>query len=246
MSSDKKNERRATLYGVGVGPGDPELITLKAVRVISEAGVVAIPDSGMDGVAYSIVSGLDCLEGKEILKLPLPMTKDKERLVGARRSAARLISEKLSAGVDVAFVTLGDPFFYSTFGYLIPFVEELLEDFEIVTIPGVTSLTAASASVGFPLVESEEGLAVVADSGDSEGVREALLNFDTIVVLKIAKVIDALVELVEELGLTRNAWVVSRASWPEETLCNDIASLKGTRLDYFSVMVVKKKGSVRA
>src|SRR4030067_1997224 len=130
------------LYGIGVGPGDPELLTLKAVRVLGEADVVAIPKSKeeSDSIALSIVKGAVDLSKKETVELVFPMTKDKEVLRKAREEAAVAIADRLKAGKNVACITLGDPMFYSTFSYLIPLVKERLPEVHIEIIPGISSV----------------------------------------------------------------------------------------------------------
>ena len=146
------------LYGVGVGPGDPELLTLKAVRILSSAKVIAIPKSkgDADSMALSVIEKAVDLKDKEILELLLPMTKDKGILAKARKDAAFLVCERLKQGQDIACITIGDPLFYSTFSYLIPLVADLLPDIAIKIIPGVSSINAAAGSALLPIAEADE------------------------------------------------------------------------------------------
>src|SRR4030067_3429473 len=128
------------LYGIGVGPGDPELLPLKAVRVLGEADVVAIPKSKeeSDSIALSIVKGSVDLSKKETLELMFPMTKDKEVLRKSREEAAAAICERLLSGKNVACITIGDPMFYSTFSYLLPLVKERIPEISIDIVPGIS------------------------------------------------------------------------------------------------------------
>lgn len=235
------------LYGVGVGPGETELITIKAARVISDCPVIAIPksaDSSADGrsKALAIVERLISLDGKAILELDFPMTRDKDALTASRRVAALAIAAYLKVGRDVAFITLGDPFFYSTFGYLVPFVRQEAPAAAIEAVPGVTSFCASACAAMMPIAEGGESVAVIPAAYNLENVRAALAAFDTVILMKVNKTIDKVVDMLIETGLERKAVFVSRAGWPEERIVTDIASLKGESLDYFSLIIIRKEG----
>ena len=235
------------LYGVGVGPGDPGLITLNALKVLEAVPVIAMPDSGREGdsVALTVVRGAldkNILDEKEILKLYLPMTKDAGSLRGARLDAAKVIAECLKEGLSVAFITLGDPFFYSTFSYLVPLLREVLPKARVETISGVTSITAASAVVGMPLAEADESVAVIPATYGMEEIRNALNHHDTVVLMKISKVLDGVLDLLGEMGLTGKAVYIKRASWPGEEIVREVESLRGSKVDYFSMMIIRKGG----
>lgn len=232
-------------YGVGVGPGSAELMTLKAVRVIKEASVVAVPrsaDSSADGLskALSIVEQVVCLDGKIILELDFPMTREKEALAASRRKAAGAIGAHLRAGRDAVFLTLGDPFFYSTFGYLIPYVRADAPGAPIDAVPGVTSFCAAAALALRPIAEAGESVAVIPAAYDMNAVKAAMAAFDTVVLMKVNKAIDKIADILAESGLEDKAVFVSRAGWPGERIVTDIASLRGESLDYFSLIIIRK------
>lgn len=242
MTESVKN---GTFYGVGVGPGDPELMTLKAVRVLEGSAVIAVPKSAFaapdaSSHALSIASKGAELKGKEILELLLPMTKDAARLKEARQTAASAIAGRLEKGLDVSFITLGDPMLYSTFSYLVPFVKKLLPDAPVRVIPGVTSFSAAAASAIIPLAESGEKVAIIPAAYDIEDLRERIAANDTVVLMKVNRAMDALIGLLCSMGLEKNAVFVSRASWPDEEVVTDIKSLKGANPDYFSTVIIKK------
>lgn len=152
---------RGTLYGVGVGPGDPELLTQKAVRLIRECAVVAIPGKEpRASVAYQIAAAaVPELAEKELLAVDMPMVTDRARLAEGHRRAAALLSAHLAQGRDVAFLTLGDPTVYSTFSYL----QRLLtaEGCPVTLVPGVTSFCAAAARLGLPLTEWDQPLHIL-------------------------------------------------------------------------------------
>lgn len=230
------------LYGIGVGPGDPELLTLKAVRVLRETDVIAIPKSKeeSDSIALSIVKGAVDLAKKEILELMFPMTKDKEVLRKAREEAAVAICDRLKAGKDVACITLGDPMFYSTFSYLIPLVGERLPEIKIEIVPGISSVMASAAVTVTPLTEADERLAVIPATYESDKIRHILETFDTVVLMKVNRVFDKVIGLLEELGLKENAVFIERCGGENQRVVSNLDSLKGEKLDYLSMVIVRK------
>lgn len=235
-------------YGVGVGPGDPDLMTIKALKVLKGSAVLAVPrsaDSSPEGLsqALSIVKKAVDLEGKEILELLFPMTKDRDVLREARKAAALAIAERLKRGQDVCFITLGDPMLYSTFSYLMPFIREALPGADIKAVPGVTSFSAASSAAVLPLAESDEKVIIIPAAYDIGEVRKAidrLSGAGTIVLMKVNRVMDALIAMLSEARLADKALFVSRAGWPGEEIVTGIKSLKGRKLDYFSIVIIKK------
>ena len=236
-------KKTGKLYGIGVGPGDPELLTLKAVRVLGEADVVAIPKSKeeSDSIALSIVKGSVDLSNKETLELMFPMTKDKEVLRKAREEAAAAICERLKAGKDVACITLGDPMFYSTFSYLIPLIKGKFPEVEIEIVPGISSVMASAALTVTPLTEADERLAVIPATYEQEKLRDILREFDTVVLMKVNRVFDKVLGLLEELGLKEKAVFIERCSGENQRVVRDLDSLKGEKLDYLSMVIVKRE-----
>lgn len=236
--------RRGVFYGIGVGPGDPELITLKAVNILKAVEVIAVPRSSDKGSsrALDIIKGIVDLNGKEMLELPFPMTKDKAALEASRRQAASLVSERLGEGRDVAFITLGDPLVFSTFSYLIPFIKERDPGAKITSVPGVTSFCAAASRAGVPLAETDERVIIVPAAYELEKVRAALSSADTVVLMKVNKAMDGIISVLSDEGLLSKAFFISRAGWPDEEIITDLAALKGSRPDYFSMIVIRKNG----
>lgn len=234
-----------TFYGVGVGPGDPELLTVKAVNVLKSAQVIAVPrssDSSSDGASQALLIAKQAvdLEGKELMELLFPMTKDKDALKSARREAGAKVALALDSGRSVAFITLGDPLFYSTFSYLLPFVRELAPGARVKVVPGITSYSAAVSTALVPLAEADEKVMIVPAAYDIDEVRGLLDSFDTLVLMKVNRIFDRLLDLLVSTGLDDKAFLVSRAGWPEEKVVSDIKSLRGAKLDYFSTLIVKK------
>lgn len=237
--------KAGTLYGVGVGPGDPELMTLKALRVLKEADVIAAPVSKESSPASSsnalgVVKKNMSMEGKVILPLFFPMTKDEEAVKASRRAGAEEIAERLKEGDDVAFVTLGDPMLYSTFSYLVPLVKGLVPGAGISAVPGVNSFSAAAARALTPLAESGEKVIIIPASYGKEELRRWLKEFDTIVLMKVKRDMDSLVNILDEEGLADKALFASRVGWDKEEVVAGIRGLEGRDLDYFSMVIVRR------
>lgn len=158
------------LYGIGVGPGDPELMTLKAVRLIKECAIIALPQEDKEScVSYRIARGaVPELETKECLCLSMPMTKDREVLEKSHDEAARRLSQRLEAGEDVAFLTLGDATVYSTYLYIHKRIQTM--GYRTRIINGIPSFCAAAALLDMPLVNGGEELHVIPASYQAEDV----------------------------------------------------------------------------
>ncbi|MCL8209283.1 MAG: precorrin-2 C(20)-methyltransferase [Actinomycetia bacterium] len=229
------------LYGVGVGPGDPEWLTLAALRVLVRAPTVAYPAApgGAEGFAYRIVRTFLDPARQELLPLAFPMTREPAALEAAWDHIADEVARRLSTGRDVAFVTEGDPLLYSTFVPLRERLSRRCPEAPIEVVPGVPSFAAAAARLGWALGRGDERLAVVPATDDREALRAVLEQFDTVVLLKVAKVLDPVLDLLEEMGLLGGAAVLSHVGGPAERVERTVARLKGERLPYMTLMVVR-------
>ena len=152
---------KGILYGVGVGPGDPELMTLKAVRIIEENDVIAVPGKiPEETAAYKIASAvIPSLAEKKLLPMDMPMVKDREIIKSEHEKCAKIIEGFLGSGKNVVYITLGDPTIYSTFGYLQKIIAK--DGFETEYISGIPSFCAAAAKLGQPLAEWNEPLHII-------------------------------------------------------------------------------------
>lgn len=231
-----------TLYGVGVGPGDPELITVKAYRLIRECAVVAYPRKRMGGKSYAheiVELYVDPAE-KEMLGLVFPMTKDPAVLEREWNKTVAACWEMLSQGKDVAFVTEGDPNLYSTFIHLARLMKELHPEVPVVSVPGISSVLGAAAALGTPLADGDQQVGIIPATDDREAMRRAIENHDTVVFIKVAKVLDLILEVLDELGLGGRASVITKVTSPYEMVWQDARTLSGQELEYLSLMVVSK------
>lgn len=232
--------RKGKLIGVGTGPGDPELLTIKGYRVLQQSPVIAFPDSGKRGKGYSytITEGLFDHEEKVMLPLDFPMTRDRSVLEKKWEEAARAIHDHLEQGLDVAFITEGDPLFYSTFIHLMRTVEDNFPGSTIEVVAGVTSMQGAAAALAAPVADGDQRLAVVPATDDMEENRKIIEQFDTIVFLKIAKVLQPMIDLLESLGLGSSSSVVTKATSGDQILYRELSALKDVSINYLSIMIV--------
>lgn len=229
---------KGKLYAIGVGPGDPELLTLKAARLIKEAKTVAVPRGREDGgsLALRITQRAVCLEGKRVLELHFPMVK--ELSPGALRPAAEEVLSALKEG-DTAFLTLGDPTLYSTFFHLYRELLNLEPSARAEIVPGVSSITASAARAGRMLALSGEKVAIL-PAAYIEDYGRLLKEFDCVVLMKAHRVMDRIKAALREAGLLEEAVYVSRAGLEGETI-KPAAEVTGEDLDYFSTVIVRAK-----
>lgn len=230
-----------TLYGLGVGPGDPELITVKAFRIIQESPVIAYPKKlrGSKSYAHRIVDVYINPQEKDMLGLVFPMTKDEEILAREWSKSVELVYEKLSEGKDVAFVTEGDPLLYSTFIHMMKLMQEKHPDVSIQVVPGISSINGTSARLGMALADGDDHLAIIPAVDDYDAMRNAIESNDAVVFLKVAKVIDLMLQVLRDLNLVKNAAVVTKVTSEEEVVWN-VDELDGVDLEYLTLMVVRK------
>ncbi|MCR8869061.1 precorrin-2 C(20)-methyltransferase [Bacillus sp. AFS026049] len=230
-----------TLYGLGVGPGDPELITVKAFRMIQESPVIAYPKKrkGSKSYAHRIVEVYIRPEEKEMLGLVFPMTKDQAILDREWNGTVEKVWQKLNEGKDVAFVTEGDPLLYSTFIHMMKLMQELHPEVEIKTVPGISSFNGSASRLGIALADGDDHVAIVPARDDYEAMKKAIEDHDAVVFIKVAKVIDLMISVLKDLDLLEKASVVTKVTSDEEVIWK-VSELEGLELEYLTLMVVRK------
>jgi precorrin-2/cobalt-factor-2 C20-methyltransferase len=231
-----------TLYGIGVGPGDPELITLKALKVLQRVPHIFASCSSKNSYSLALNIVRCHLNGAGIEHLPFPMTRDPQVLQEAWEKNAARVLEVLDSGADAAFVTLGDPLTYSTFGYLLKTLKRLQPGVRVVTIPGITSYSAAAALTHTPLTEGEETFFLVSGAQGAARLREVVDRTDNIVMLKTYRNFPEIYRALEELDLLDRAVCISRCGLDGETVVENLRDLKEQSLNYLSMIIIKKKG----
>lgn len=233
------------LWGLGMGPGAPDLVTLRAVKVMQSVPVLAIPrpSAYATSIAWRIAEPhLTTPSTQERLLLTFPMTKDPAVLVPAWELATAELAARLRQGLDVAFITQGDPMVYSTFIYLQENLRALLPELEVEIVPGVSSISAVPGVTGIPLADGQERIAIVPASYGVDDLRQVLRTFDAVVLMKVASKIDEVIAALEAENLLEHAVYVERATTAEERIVYDLKTLKGDRCVYFSMVVVHKAG----
>jgi len=225
------------VYGIGVGPGDPELLTLKALRLIRACPVLAYPalEAG-DSLARSIVvphlSGL----AKQEYPIRLPMSPDPAPARLVYDAAARTLGAELAAGRDVAILCQGDPFFYGSFMYLF---ERLSEGHRVVVVPGVSSLTACAAALGTPLAGRDEVLTIIPAPLAEADLAERLAATDAAAIIKLGRHFAKVRRVLERLGLTPSCRYVERAMLPEQRV-RPLAEIEADSVPYFAMILMRR------
>ena len=231
-----------TFYGIGVGPGDPELISLKAVRALAGIRRVFAASSPKNDYSLALHIAKEHLAPDSVaVLLPFPMTSDEAILKKAWQDNARLVLETLRQGENVAFLTLGDPLIYSTFGYLARTLRELDPAVPIEIIPGITSFQAAAAATGQVLCEAGENLLLVSGLDEQATAAKILSEPDNIVILKVYRNFQKLRTLLLDQGLNDKCTFVSRLGLEGETVCHDLLAAP-EKPHYLSMLLVNKRG----
>lgn len=232
---------KGTLYGIGVGPGDPKLLTLKAIEALGVVDVVFAANSTKNhySLALDIVKPHLAPE-VEVRLLGFPMTKDETELYSAWEQNALEVQGVLDAGRDAAFITIGDSLTYSTYGYLLKRLLQIAPDSRVETIPGVTAYHAAAARLNLPLVEAKESLLVVSGVNDPDEIPELAACCDNLVIMKAYRNYDQLVDALETLPRKRPAYLVSNCCRPGERVHEDAYGVRGEKMPYLSLIIAKQ------
>lgn len=225
---------RGMLYGVGVGPGDERLLTLLAVDTLKNADKIVVPDTGGEKTALKIVENF--IKGKEILYCDLPMTRNEEILRESHRKAADLICEELEKGLNLAFITLGDPTIYSTYMYIHRIVLDM--GYQAGIINGIPSFCAAAAKLNISLCDKNEMLHIIPSSyGDLDQTLELPGNK---VLMKSGKSIPEVIEKLKEKNLLEQSKMVECCFMENEKIYEKMEEVTGNS-SYFSIIIVKEQ-----
>lgn len=223
-----------TLYGVGVGPGDPELLTLKAVRILRSVPVVAYPATPQ-GSAQARDIAAQWLDGKREITIAMPCMLDRGPVNEGYDEAAIAIAEELTAGRDVAVLCEGDPLFYGSFSYLL---QRLGDRFPCVVIPGINSVSAAAAAAAIPLITGEQRLTVIPATAGDEVLRRTLLDSDSVAILKPGRHRPRLLDLLRETGRADDVIYIEQASRTGQRIIEFFDEIPATPGPYFALFLV--------
>ncbi len=230
-----------TVYGVGVGPGDPKLLTVRATEVLSTVAVVAAPSAGEDETSLALDIARPYLSATCRVIVPkLPMIHDQATLREAWEKTARKLAGEALAGRDVAFITLGDSTFYSTWSYVASALRGMFPEVPVETVPGVTAMSACAAYAGVPLAQGREPL-LVWPAPPNDSLRDRLETVPNIVFIKAAPHLERIARLVDSSN--SEAVAVRRIGRPGEGSTRDLRSWLEQQ-DYFITVLVKSRGLV--
>ena len=241
LQGNKAMTNYGIFFGIGVGPGDPELMTVKAQRVLRKAQYVFTPIAaeGRESIAHTIAR--QCISpDATVTKLIFPMTRDKAVCKKFWEENTHQIASVLKQGNDAVFLTLGDPMTYSTYGYLLQKMEVFYPQVEAVTIPGVPSYLAVAAASNLPLVEGNETLTLVPGNTPPEKIRQFLSSSDTILFLKHHRNAETIYKILNEMKLDGKALYVSRCGFEEHVTTTQPTKEFLEKPDYLSLIIVKK------
>ncbi len=236
-----------TLYGLSLGPGDPGLITRRAWALLESGRRWTYPVRNPKSESYALAiarrAGLTPPPGHQALVFP--MTHDREKLARYWLRAAAAVLEPLRAGEDVLFLVEGDASTYSTFGHLARTVRGLDETIPIETVAGVPAYNAAAARLGTALADVDDTVAIVPAGYGVETIERLLDQFDTLVLLKVKPLLEPILDLLERRGLAPHCRFIEKAGSPEERLVTDITTLRGERVNYLSLLLVRNPARPR-
>lgn len=230
--------RPGTLYGLGLGPGDPELVTLKALRIMRTVPTLFIPVRRVSDPGYAWTIAEPHLEpGRQcVVRLPFPQGLDHDELDAQWDQNCRRIQERMADGQDAAFLTEGDPLLYGSFVHVAARLRLSAPHLALEVVPGVSSITAAAAAAGLALASRGGRLAVLPAFEEPALLSQTLRDFDTVVLLKVNRVLEPLRSLLKDLGLADGAVLVERCGRPEQRVLR-LADWPAS-VDYFSLVIV--------
>jgi precorrin-2/cobalt-factor-2 C20-methyltransferase len=236
------------LICVGCGPGDPELLTVKAVNAIKNADVIMCPTSkeGKPSIALSVVSSLLDQEKKpEIVHLVFPMTKDSDILKNTWEKNSQIIAESSLSNKKVVYLTVGDPYLYSTWIYLNRELSIKHPEIKITVIPGIVSMFTFASKVGISLAEGAEKMAVIPSCYDLTKVKEIAKNCDTMIFLKDGRYFDQVIDLIRESGFSKESiFAIGQDLGTDHEIVRKLTLGEVTpdtlTSKYFSIMVIKR------
>lgn len=230
-----------TLYGIGVGPGDPDLIPLKSVKILERVEVVFAACSTKNAHSQAVkIAAPHIPETSDLRLLPFPMTKDRAAKQACWQAHARTIIAEMAKGRDVAFLTLGDSLTYATYGYVLKAVLALAPGAPVVTVPGITSYQAAAARVNRPLVEGEESLLVLSGVEGGQRLRQLGEAVDNVVFMKAYRNAGDISDALEERHMLEHSVAVANCCLANEEVIEDVKSLKQRQPGYWTLILAKR------
>ena len=238
---------KGSLTGIGVGPGDADLLTVKAVKAIEGADVIMCPASAEDrpSIALSVVSHLVDEPRQEITKLIFPMTKDRDVLEETWRRNANIMAQKVATGKNIVYLTVGDPYLYSTWIYMHRHLSSEHPEMEISVIPGIVSMFTFASKVGVSIAEGAEKVAIIPSCYDLAGVREIARYAESMIFLKDGRYFDQVIDVLRESGFGDDSlFAIGQSLGTDQEVIQKMTlgevSEESLGSKYFSILVVKR------
>ncbi len=231
-------------YGIGTGPGDSSLVTVKAVNTLKKIDILYTPEAkkGAESLALSIVKEY-VPDNVQIKSRHFPMSNVGEDKIQAWEEVSKEIVDDVKQGKEVGFITLGDPMIYSTYVYV---MERIMDEVEVETIPGISSFSNIASNLNFPLVMDTDALVVIPCTMEEEKIDKALQNYDCIVLMKVYKKIGMILEKLKKYDLIDYGVLVSNSSQEREVVFTDLRDEKlDEKISYFSTILINKNNKKR-
>ncbi len=227
-------------YGIGVGPGDPELLTVKAINAIKISEVIIAPKTEKKSDSLALTIATPYLRSDvQIVYQTFPMVKDFETSPEVFEDNVAEILSYLREGKTVGFLTLGDPMFFSTYIYIFKLLKK--SGVKIETVAGVPAFLAIAAKIGYPVAYGNEILSIIPATTDNEKISNALKNSDDAVLMKVYKNFGEVAEILNHENLSENAVLVSRCGLKDEKIISDLNENKNEKLNYLSTILTRRK-----
>ena len=238
----------AGLIGIGVGPGDVDLLTVKAVNAIQNADIIMCPASNENrpSIAFTVVSPIiDESKNQEIIKLIFPMTKDKDILEATWKKNAKIMAETVLTGKNVVYLTVGDPFLYSTWIYMHKDLKENYPEMDVSVIPGIVSMFTFASKVGVSIAEGAEKVAIIPSCYDLSSVKEIAKHSESMIFLKDGRYFDQVIKVLKESGFPNDSiFAIGQDLGTENEIIRKmtLGEVNDSSLTtkYFSILVVKR------
>ena len=234
-------------WGIGVGPGPRGLLPVAALEALAKAAVIYLPRarSADSSIARQCLAGLEIPEAT-LREIEFTMDPDREVLREHYSSLAADIAAELEAGRDVAYLTLGDPMTYSTYGYTLAALAERLPAAATRTFPGITSFATAAAALQWPLGEGKERVLILPCPDEGPALRRDIETHDVVVLMKIGKRLPMVLQVLRDMGISEHCALAARIGLPGETLCDDLTRLpEAESLGYLSTMLIRRAARKR-
>jgi precorrin-2/cobalt-factor-2 C20-methyltransferase len=230
-----------TFYGIGVGPGDPDLIPLKSVKILNRVQIIFAAASSKNDYSQAVTIAKPHLpDDVNIRLLRFPMTKVIEEKKASWKINAKTIIRELEKGRDAAFLTLGDSMTYATYGYILKYIQTMAPHIRIETIPGITSYQAAAARTNTPLVEGQESLLVLSGVEGGDRLRQLSACAENVVFLKAYRNTRDITEALDEAGMLESSICVSNCGRENEEIITDLRKLEQRPPGYWTLIIAKQ------